>query len=73
MLAATPELVALVAKRPERMFVIACDRAKRVQNRATVNTCTLVRASRAENKQLLRFWDAGAEGKSSREATLSHA
>ncbi|XP_005349033.1 kinesin-like protein KIF28P [Microtus ochrogaster] len=37
------------------------ERAKRVQNRATVNTCTLVRASRAESKQLLRFGDAGAE------------
>ncbi|XP_057625354.1 kinesin-like protein KIF28 [Chionomys nivalis] len=37
------------------------ERAKKVQNRATVNTCTLVRASRAENKQLLRFGDAGAE------------
>ncbi|CAO2638619.1 Kinesin-like protein KIF28P [Lemmus lemmus] len=38
------------------------ERAKKVQNRAMINTCTLVRASRAENKQLLRFGGTGAEG-----------
>ncbi|CAO2638620.1 Kinesin-like protein KIF28P [Lemmus lemmus] len=37
------------------------ERAKKVQNRAMINTCTLVRASRAENKQLLRFGGTGAE------------
>ncbi|XP_051003949.1 kinesin-like protein KIF28 [Acomys russatus] len=36
------------------------ERAKKVQNKAVINTCTLVRASRAENKLLLGFGDAGA-------------
>ncbi|XP_051042366.1 kinesin-like protein KIF28 [Phodopus roborovskii] len=36
------------------------ERAKKVQNRATINTCTLVRAARAENQRLLGFGDAGA-------------
>ncbi|XP_021514087.1 kinesin-like protein KIF28 [Meriones unguiculatus] len=35
------------------------ERAKKVQNKAVVNTCTLVRASRAENKLLLGSGDAG--------------
>ncbi|ERE73568.1 kinesin-like protein KIF13A [Cricetulus griseus] len=35
------------------------DRAKKVQNRATINTCTLVRAARAENKLLLGFGGTG--------------
>ncbi|EGW00819.1 Protein ELYS [Cricetulus griseus] len=33
--------------------------AKKVQNRATINTCTLVRAARAENKLLLGFGGTG--------------
>lgn len=61
---------ALTAKGPET-FVTTCDRAKKVQNKAVVNTCTLVRASRAENKLLLGSGDAGAAGKSSQEAMLS--
>ncbi|KAL1769935.1 kinesin KIF28P [Sigmodon hispidus] len=36
------------------------ERAKKVQNRAMINTCTLVRASGAENKQLLGFGGTGA-------------
>uniref|UniRef100_A0A8C2MY81 Kinesin-like protein n=1 Tax=Cricetulus griseus TaxID=10029 RepID=A0A8C2MY81_CRIGR len=38
------------------------ERAKKVQNRATINTCTLVRAARAENKLLLGFGGTGEAG-----------
>lgn len=54
------------------MFFIACDRAKKVQNKAVVNTCTLRSVSRAENKLLLGFGDAGAVGESRQQAMLSH-
>lgn len=48
-------------------------RAKKVQNRAVINTCPLARASRAENRFLLGFGVSGTAGKSSQEAMLSHA
>uniref|UniRef100_A0A8C6MRN6 Kinesin-like protein n=1 Tax=Mus spicilegus TaxID=10103 RepID=A0A8C6MRN6_MUSSI len=38
------------------------ERAKKVRNRAVINTCPLARASRAENALLLGFRGAGAAG-----------
>lgn len=56
---------ALTAVGPEGVSVIACDRTKKVQNKAVINTCALGKASRTENKSLLGFGDTGAAGKSS--------
>lgn len=62
----------MTAKGPENVSAIVYDRAKKVRNRAVINTCPLVRASRAENALLLGFGGAGAAGKSSQEAKLNH-
>lgn len=58
--------------RPESVLLFAHDRAKKIRNKAVVNTSTLTRESRAENnKLLLTCGNSRITGKLSQESRLS--